>query len=64
MAAYRSVYVTDVCDPEAPSEIIECPDDRAAIEISEYAIRQKRRPSRVRMSTPGARAGSWRGRRV
>ena len=32
MAEYRIVYITDVGDIETPPEIIECPDDRAAME--------------------------------
>jgi hypothetical protein len=34
MAQYRIVYITEVGDPEAPPEIIECPDDRAAMEAA------------------------------
>jgi hypothetical protein len=32
MAQYRIVYITFVGDIETPPEIIECPDDRAAME--------------------------------
>jgi hypothetical protein len=32
MAQYRIVYITDVGDLETPPEIIECLDDRAAME--------------------------------
>jgi hypothetical protein len=32
MAEYRIVYITDVGDSETPPEIIDCPDDKAAME--------------------------------
>jgi hypothetical protein len=32
MAQYRIVYISDVGDPETPPEIIDCPDDKAAME--------------------------------
>jgi hypothetical protein len=34
MAQYRIVYIIDVGDPETPAEIIDRPDDRAAMETA------------------------------
>jgi hypothetical protein len=32
MAQYRIVYITEADDLETPPEIIDCPDDKAAME--------------------------------
>jgi hypothetical protein len=34
VAQYRIVYITDVGDIETPPEIIDCQDDKAAMEIA------------------------------
>jgi hypothetical protein len=34
MAQYRIVYIPDLGDRETPPEIMECPDDRAAMETA------------------------------
>jgi hypothetical protein len=34
MSQYRIVYITEVGDLDAPPEIIDCPDDKAAMETA------------------------------